>query len=136
MSKKVLSLGSHLSIAVIAVLAACLGLLGLGCEPGQQDQQGQLANDVEGRDALVSLPVVSLYTWYSPSRGDYFTTSDPNWIPNWVATGYANHVPDARSPDYTSIREEGRVFSPNSPQPPDTVPLYSWYSPSKHDNFI
>ena len=22
---------------------------------------------------------VALYTWYSPSRGDYFTTTDPAW---------------------------------------------------------
>ena len=27
------------------------------------------------------LDTVGLYTWYSPSRDDYFTTSNPAWIP-------------------------------------------------------
>jgi M6 family metalloprotease-like protein len=71
--------------------------------------------------------VVPLYTWFSPSRGDYFTTSNPLW---------AGAPGDRKPPDYIFMRREGSVFSPDAPQPEDTVPLYSWWSRERGDNFL
>jgi M6 family metalloprotease-like protein len=65
-----------------------------------------------------------LYSWYSPSRGDNFATTDPRW---------AGRPGDQRSPDYRFVRIEGLVLSEARP---GTRPLYSWYSPSRGDNFI
>jgi M6 family metalloprotease-like protein len=41
-----------------------------------------------------------------------------------------------KSPDYRYVATEGLVFSPNAPQPRDTVPLYGWWSPSRADNLL
>ena len=71
-------------------------------------------------------PTVPLYTWYSPSRGDYFTTSDPAW---------AGRSGDRKSPDYRFVRLEGQVFNPRGAQP-DAVPLYSWWNATRGDNFL
>lgn len=70
---------------------------------------------------------LSLSTWYSPSRGDYFTTSDPRW---------QGRPGDRRHPDYVFVRTEGRLFSPSAPQPANTKALYSWWSAERGDNFI
>lgn len=72
---------------------------------------------------------VELYTWYSPARHDYFTTSDPRWKGRHSADGMK------KSPDYEFVRTEGRLFDPGRPQPPGTRPLYSWWSPSRKENF-
>lgn len=69
----------------------------------------------------------TLYTWYSPSRGDHFTTTDPRW---------AAEIGHLRSPDYTLVRIEGSVLSPDYPQPPDTTPIYSFWNPARGDNFL
>jgi M6 family metalloprotease-like protein len=70
--------------------------------------------------------MVPLYTWYSPSREDYFTTSDPYW---------AGMPGDQKSPDYAFVRIEGQVFNPRLPEP-DTMPLYSWWNAARGDNFL
>lgn len=44
---------------------------------------------------------LGLYTWYSPSRGDYFTTSHPTWV---------GRPGDTRSPDYVCQRVEGYLL--------------------------
>ena len=69
---------------------------------------------------------VNLYTWYSGERKDHFTTSDPNW------TG----VVGARKDSYTLIRIEGKIFSPDLPQPDGAVPLYNFWSGQRGDNFL
>lgn len=69
----------------------------------------------------------ALYTWYSPGRGDHFTTTDPAW---------AGAIGSRRSPDYRLVRIEGSVLSAEFPQPPDTVPLYSFWNPERGDNFL
>lgn len=76
--------------------------------------------------AVNAQQTVPLHTWYSPSRGDYFTTSDPFW---------AGRTGDRKSPDYTFVRVEGQVFNPASPHP-DGIPLYSWWNPQRGDNFL
>ncbi len=70
---------------------------------------------------------IPVYSWYSPSRGDNFMTSDPTW----------SAVPgDTKSPDYRFVRIEGYIYDPARPKPPNTLELNSWYSPGRADNFI
>lgn len=68
-----------------------------------------------------------LFNWWSPSRGDHFTTTHPEWA--------ESHPRSQRPPDYVSLGIQGRVFNPALPQPPGTVPLYSWWSQGRGDNF-
>lgn len=72
---------------------------------------------------------MALVTWFSPARGDYFTTTDPEWREP-VGT-----VRRGRG-DYRAVRWEGFVYSPDEPQPPGTVPLFHWWSASRQDNFL
>lgn len=69
-------------------------------------------------------PVRALHNYWSPSRGDNFATSDP-----------AFDRMETLHPDYRRSRFEGNVFSPGHTPPPGTVPLHSWWSPSRRDNF-
>ncbi len=77
--------------------------------------------------AMAAAPkTVPLCSWYSPSRGDNFTTSNSAWC---GAKG-------KRAPDYRRVGTVGRVFDPARPQPVGTVALRSWYSPSRGDNHL
>lgn len=69
-----------------------------------------------------------LFRWFSPSRGDNFTTSDPNW------SGYRKFHREG----YRFSRIEGHVFKPEAiaESERDKIPLYSWWSPSRGDNFL
>ncbi|NOX84028.1 MAG: hypothetical protein GXP06_13800 [Alphaproteobacteria bacterium] len=72
--------------------------------------------------------LIPLYHWYSPSRGDNFTTADPAW---------AGQPGDTQSPDYRFVGVLGYILAPTrGSAPPDTVPLYSWYNPQRGDNFL
>jgi hypothetical protein len=62
---------------------------------------------------------LALHTWWSPSRADNLTTSDPTW---------AGAPGSTRPPDYRWVRLEGYVDDPALPQPAGTVPLHRWYS--------
>jgi M6 family metalloprotease-like protein len=73
----------------------------------------------------VSPRLVPLYSWYDGERKDNFATTDPNW----------SGQPGDRKGNYSFVRIEGLVFNPDLPQPSGTIPLYSWYSPSRQDNF-
>lgn len=78
--------------------------------------------------ALPQEPVlVPLYAWYSDLYKDHLTTTDQSWKyePNVI-----------HQPDYNYFRTKGMVFSPAQPQPPSTVPLYGWWSPSRKDRLI
>lgn len=68
-------------------------------------------------------PLVPLYNWHSPSRGDLALSTF------WTNPAVMNF------PDYVSRRLEGRIFSPTAAAPPDTVPLYTWLSSSRGDYF-
>ena len=76
---------------------------------------------------LSAAHLIPLHHWWSPSRGDNFSTTDHRWIGSKGKT---------KSPDYRWVGILGYVFDPAYPQPPGTVPLYSWYSPGRGDNFI
>ncbi len=69
----------------------------------------------------------TLNTWYSESRKEHFTTSNPAW---------SGKIGDRRSPDYRLIRVEGSLLSPEYPQPADTVPVYSFWSDDRKDNIL
>ncbi|MEM7130153.1 MAG: hypothetical protein AAF702_27735 [Chloroflexota bacterium] len=73
-------------------------------------------------------PLIPLYGWYDPIRGDNFATSDVNWY---------GRPGDKRSPNYGFTRIEGYIYNPLLPPPSDfeTEPLYSWWSDSRKDNF-
>lgn len=74
---------------------------------------------------------VALHTWFSATRGDHFTTSDPRWI------GASGDVrPMGGGSGYVMVRHEGTVFRPDRPQPAGTVPLYSFWNPERGDNFL
>ena len=77
--------------------------------------------------STVNTKYLPLYQWYSPSRGDNFLTTNPKW---------AGKKGDRKSPDYRFVRIEGYIFSPLNKQPTNTIPIYSWYSATRGDNFI
>ena len=77
---------------------------------------------------------VPLYSWFSPSRGDNFATTQSIWTQSYDPNGGPNRGP-TRSPDYTNARLEGFIYPADSPQPPHTMPLYRWYSSERADNF-
>lgn len=62
---------------------------------------------------------IPLYEWFSPGRGDHFTTSDPDW---------AGHPPARRSASYVHQGILGHAFAPEAPAPAGTVPLYFRYN--------
>jgi hypothetical protein len=68
-----------------------------------------------------------LHLWWSPGREDNFATTQQNW---------RGSPGETRSPDYQWVGVIGYVADPLSSQPPDTVPIYSWYSPGRGDNFL
>jgi len=77
--------------------------------------------------STVNAKYLPLYQWYSPSRGDNFLTTNPNWVGKRGAK---------KGPDYRFVRIEGYIFSPLNKQPANTMPVYSWYSVSRGDNFL
>jgi hypothetical protein len=57
--------------------------------------------------------------WYSPGRGDHYTTTDPSFQPQ---------------PDYVELAPVGFVAAPELDLEQGMVPLVSWYSESLHDH--
>lgn len=70
--------------------------------------------------------LVPLHHWYSPTRGDNFLTTDPQWY---------GQRGDVRSPDYLHVGMVGYIYAPDRPAPAGAQPLWSWWSPSRGDNF-
>lgn len=82
---------------------------------------------VMGLGASAQAQYSIIYSLYSGSREDNFATTNPTW---------AGRIGDRKSPDYRLYRIEGMMFSAEGPQPAGTVPVYSWYSPVRGDNFM
>lgn len=80
---------------------------------------------------------IPLFSWWSPTRGDNLASSSAAWsIPLNNIRWRGNTISSRRSQSgYTVFRIEGYVYDPDRPQPENTVPLYSWWSPSRTDNF-
>ena len=92
------------------------------------DGVGYVRRRVEGQifDATSPQPLdtVPLCRWFSESRHDYFTTSDPAW---------RGSPGDTRSPDYLCKAIEGYIFD----RPlAGTIPLYAWYNNALADNLL
>ena len=93
---------------------------------GVQRTPDYRAYAIEGFVFLTAQPgTTPLYRWWSPSRGDNFTTSDPAW---------AGREGESRS-GYQFVRIEGHLFAPGGTQPDATVPLDSSYSRGREDNY-
>jgi M6 family metalloprotease-like protein len=76
-----------------------------------------------GRPDLPRPPgTTQLFTWYSPSRGDYFSTTDPTW------TGWEGISREG----YDFVRMEGWVFTDNVA---GTAELELWWDPDREDSF-
>ncbi|NHZ92859.1 hypothetical protein F2P45_28185 [Massilia sp. CCM 8733] len=69
---------------------------------------------------------IPLYSWYNASNGDHFSTTNPVWA----------GTPFETRGGYVMQAISGYVHDPARPQPPNTLPLYSWFSPSRQDNFM
>jgi hypothetical protein len=69
---------------------------------------------------------VPLGSWWSPGRADNAVTAS-RWF-----SGCHSAV---RGPDYGFFRHEGNLFDPTKPKPKGTKPLYTWFSPSRGDNY-
>ena len=97
---------------------------------GDRKEPGYRLSRIEGMMFNPDNPqpsgTVPVFSWYSPSRGDNFMTSDPRWRGN---------PGDVRSPDYIFVRLEGYAYDPSAPPPNGSVPLYAWYDPDRGDNF-
>lgn len=66
---------------------------------------------------------VQLFTYYSASRTEFITTSDPAWR-------------TATPSIYQLVGLQGYVYDPALPQPAGTVPLYRWWSSVRSDSFL
>lgn len=65
---------------------------------------------------------VPLHIWFSPSRGDYFSSTEPVW------RGGAGQT---RSPDYRWVMLQGYVYAAVHE---GAAPLYHWFNPAEGDN--
>ena len=63
--------------------------------------------------------------WYSLSRREYITTSDPRW----VGSDCRSSPPEL---GYQFVQLEGYIYDHPTP---GSHPLCSWYSPERRDNF-
>ena len=88
---------------------------------------------------------IPLYNWWNKSRKDNFASTNPKWIvpvEDWSVdddggNGRPAH-PHIRGyhpiENYLVYRLEGFIHDPLLPQPPNTVPLYSWWNKNRQDN--
>lgn len=51
---------------------------------------------------------------------------------HWTSSSIRGRYPD--TPGYANRVSEGRIFNPERLKPLDTIPLVSWYSPSRNDH--
>lgn len=86
---------------------------------------------VMGRVAAPESPrpsdALALHGWWSPTRGDYFTTTDRHW---------AGGEGQTRAPDYVWQRAEGYVIASGTRVAGSMPALVSWWSEARGDNFI
>lgn len=97
-------------VAAAVVLGACLlvapAVTNLvfedAADRGDPSSSGRQPVRESGPPVTPPAGAVGLYTWYSPGRGDCFTTSHPTWVGNPGET---------HSPDYACIRKEGYLLA-------------------------
>lgn len=71
---------------------------------------------------------VPLLSWWNEERRDNFMTTRESWRVDPDEVGHTRH-------GYRMYRHEGYIFDPMLPPPPDTIPLFSWWSGDNSDNF-
>lgn len=81
---------------------------------------------------------VPLFSWWNSKRGDNYATTKPSWgmkpdAASWRSSKITNGPSKS---GYKLFRIEGYIFDPKQPQPPNTIPIYSWWNPSTQDNFL
>jgi hypothetical protein len=103
----------------------------LDANEGSLDAEGDTDDDVTvlRQDLTPDPGLTPLVTFFSTSRGDYFTTSNPVWTCQLFGSC-------ARDPSYQAVGVAGYVHRADRPQPAGTAPLYHWWSPSREDNFL
>jgi hypothetical protein len=96
-------------------------------------EEGQIF-DPRGSRPPGTLP---LYSWWNPERQDNFITSDPRWSmdPSTIRWSGENISNGRVQAGYSLYRLEGYIYDPKHPQPPGTLPLFSWWSSDRADNF-
>lgn len=96
--------------------ALAMALLAAGCG-GELDESTEVVDRLD--EALSAGDLVDLRAFHNPLAGDWAVSTNPSFY----AAGYG------------ASRLEGRIFSPDRPQPPSTRRLYTWYSASRRDYF-
>lgn len=80
---------------------------------------------------------VPLFSWWSSDRSDNFVSSQPRWsMPIDQIQWRGEHIANGPTRQgYRLYRLEGYLFDPNLPQPAGTMPLFTWWSRGRTDNF-
>jgi hypothetical protein len=68
----------------------------------------------------------TLFAWWNSQRGDNFVTTQSKWIGG----------PGDRQDGYRFYARVADLFSADRAAPPGTIPMWSWWSPSREDNRI
>lgn len=76
--------------------------------------------------AVAQTGTTALHLWFDRDRGDNFVTTAPEWQ---GASG------QTRSPNYRWVGIEGRVLDAGTTPMPGLLPLDSWFSEERKDNF-
>ncbi len=102
----------------------------MGCA-GDRRSPDYRFSSIEGRIYNPGSPApdgtIPLYRWYSSRRGD-----------NWTTSAHADQGRAGRglSPGYGTPALMGYIYPPSTTPRAGLVPLYSWYSPSRGDNWL
>lgn len=81
---------------------------------------------------------VPLWSWWNPATEDNYATTRSDWGINLSEVEWqGEHIVSTRSQrGYRLYRLEGFIYDPREPQPPDTIPLFTWWNPSTGDHFL
>lgn len=79
---------------------------------------------------------IPLVTFFSASRGDHFTTSDPAWTCTYFKSCPGGPSTPTPTAGYVPVGLQGHVHSPADPQPANTHKLHHWFNPTRGDNFL
>jgi Protein kinase domain len=106
-----------------------------GCESHGTPGPDYFLVRVEGKvfDLKSAQPSGSILmcSWYSPSRGDNWATTDPTLVDAYCRN--KQYGAPGPGPDYFLVRSEGYIYAESRP---GTAQLCSWYSPSRGDHWI
>lgn len=86
-----------------------------------------LLGRVAAPDAARPTDGLPLHGWWSPSRGDYFTTADPAW---------AGGPGQTRGPDYAWQRLEGHLVARGTRVAGGMPAAVAWWSEARGDNML